>query len=185
MKILLKWFKTNSITANPKNFQFMILNKSLRAPITPNINDIKIRVLKDNLIRAYHWESVEIQGSRRSWSSSSSCKLHALRRIKDTSCLIKQTSFSLSLQTASLSMLQWYGCLVEKRIMKRYKKSKIMCLKLFLVVTNLMRSSKYITFKTTMIQFIKNTYVILATEICIAIKSNSPKLIYSSFTFKY
>ena len=102
MKILLKWFKTNSITANPKNFQFMILNKSLRAPITPNINDIKIRVLKDNLIRAYHWESVEIQGSRRSWSSSSSCKLHALRRIKDTSCLIKQTSFSLSLQTASL-----------------------------------------------------------------------------------
>ena len=32
MKILLNWFKINSIKPNPKKFQFMILGKSSRLP---------------------------------------------------------------------------------------------------------------------------------------------------------
>ena len=43
MKILLNWFKINSINPNPKNFQFMILGKSSRLPAILNINNIKIR----------------------------------------------------------------------------------------------------------------------------------------------
>ena len=38
-----KWFKVNSMKANPKKFQFMILGKGLRQTITLNINNIKIR----------------------------------------------------------------------------------------------------------------------------------------------
>ena len=40
---VLKWFKVNSIKANPKKFQFMILGKSTRQTIILNINNIKIR----------------------------------------------------------------------------------------------------------------------------------------------
>ena len=38
-----KWFKVNSVKANPKKFQFMILGKSTRQTIILNINNIKIR----------------------------------------------------------------------------------------------------------------------------------------------
>ena len=40
---VLKWFKVNSMKANPKKFQFMILGKSTRQTIILNINNIKIR----------------------------------------------------------------------------------------------------------------------------------------------
>ena len=40
---VLKWFKVNSMKANPKKFQFMILGKSKRQTIILNINNIKIR----------------------------------------------------------------------------------------------------------------------------------------------
>ena len=40
---LLRWFKENSMKANPKKFQFMILGKISRQPITLNINQIKVK----------------------------------------------------------------------------------------------------------------------------------------------
>ena len=40
---VLEWFKVNSIKANPKKFQFMILGKSTRNTIILNINNLKIR----------------------------------------------------------------------------------------------------------------------------------------------
>ena len=43
MKILLNWFKINSMKPNPKKFQFMILGKGWRLPVILNINNIKIR----------------------------------------------------------------------------------------------------------------------------------------------
>ena len=39
---LLRWFKENSMKANPKKFQIMILGKTSRQPITLNINQIKV-----------------------------------------------------------------------------------------------------------------------------------------------
>ena len=38
-----KWFKVNSLKANPKKLQFMILAKGVRQTITLNIKKIKIR----------------------------------------------------------------------------------------------------------------------------------------------
>ena len=43
MKILLSWFKINSMKPNPKKFQFMILDKGSRLPVILNINNIEIR----------------------------------------------------------------------------------------------------------------------------------------------
>ena len=43
MKILLNWFKINSMKPNPKKFQFMILGRSSRSPVILNINNINIR----------------------------------------------------------------------------------------------------------------------------------------------
>ena len=40
---VLEWFKVNSIKANPKKFQFMILGKSTRNTIILNISNLKIR----------------------------------------------------------------------------------------------------------------------------------------------
>ena len=40
---VLKWFKVNSMKANPQKFQFMILGKRTRQTIILNINNIKIR----------------------------------------------------------------------------------------------------------------------------------------------
>ena len=43
MKILLNWFKINSMKPNPKKFQFMILGNSSRLPVILKMNNIKIR----------------------------------------------------------------------------------------------------------------------------------------------
>ena len=43
MKILLNWFKINSLKSNPKIYQFMILSKTSRLPAILYINNIKIR----------------------------------------------------------------------------------------------------------------------------------------------
>ena len=43
MKILLNWFKINSMKPDPKKFQFMILGKGSRLPVIINVNNINIR----------------------------------------------------------------------------------------------------------------------------------------------
>ena len=80
---VLKWFKVNSMKANPQKFQFMILGKSTRQTIILNINNIKIR----------ESQSVELLGltidNRLTFKDHinmlchrASYKLHALRRIR-------------------------------------------------------------------------------------------------------
>ena len=42
MVTLLRWFKENSMKVNLNKFQFMIIAKTPRQPITLNINQIKV-----------------------------------------------------------------------------------------------------------------------------------------------
>ena len=78
-----KWSKVNSIKANPKKFQFMILGKGTRQTIILNINNIKIReshnvellcLTIDN--RLTFKDHINILCRRAYY------KLHALRRIR-------------------------------------------------------------------------------------------------------
>ena len=43
MKILLNWFKINSLKANPEKFQFMIMGKGRHKPMVLEINSFIIK----------------------------------------------------------------------------------------------------------------------------------------------
>ena len=80
---VLKWFKVNSMKANPKKFRFMILGKSTRPTITLNINNIKIRESQNVELlgltidhRLTFKDHIDMLCRRASY------KLHALRRIR-------------------------------------------------------------------------------------------------------
>ena len=80
---VLKWFKVNSMKANSKKFQFMILGKRTRQTIIININNIKIRESQnvellgptiDNRLTFKDHINILCRGA--------SYKLRALRRIR-------------------------------------------------------------------------------------------------------
>ena len=76
---VLKWFKVNSMKANPKKFQFMILGKSTRQTIILNINNIKIRESQNGLTidnRLTFKDHINMLCRRASY------KLHTLRRTR-------------------------------------------------------------------------------------------------------
>ena len=83
MKNILKWFKVNSMKANPKKFQFMILGKSPRQTIILNINDIKIRESqKVELLGLIIDNKLTFKDHINTLCRRASYKLHALRRIR-------------------------------------------------------------------------------------------------------
>ena len=51
MKILLKWFRINSLQANPGKFQFMILGKKKRNSVKLIINSTEIEESKKVVLR--------------------------------------------------------------------------------------------------------------------------------------
>ena len=80
---LLRWFKENSMKANPKKFQFMILGKTSRQPITLNINQIKVKESQKVLLLCL---TIDNQFTFKDHvvmlCSTASYKLHALKRIR-------------------------------------------------------------------------------------------------------
>ena len=82
MKILLKWFRINSLQANPGKFQFMILGKKNRNLVKLIINSteteetkkvILLGITADNLLTSKHINNL---------CRTANYKLHALRRIR-------------------------------------------------------------------------------------------------------
>ena len=89
---VLEWFKVNSIKANPKKFQFMILGKSTRNTIILNISNLKIResqnvelldlTIDNRLTFKYHINML---------CRGANYNLHTLRRIRKYLTLEKPT----------------------------------------------------------------------------------------------
>ena len=80
---LLRWFKENSMEANPKNFQFMILGKTSRQPIMLNINQIKLKESQKVLLLGLTVDNQLIFKDHVDMlCSTANYKLHALRRIR-------------------------------------------------------------------------------------------------------
>ena len=80
---VLKWFKVNSMKANPKKFQFMILGKSTRQTIILNINNIKIRESQNvELLGLTIDNRLTFKDHINMLCRRASYKLHALRRIR-------------------------------------------------------------------------------------------------------
>ena len=80
---VLKWFRVNSMKANPKKFQFMILGKSTRQTIIPNINNIKIRESQNvELLGLKIDNRLTFKDHINMFCRRASYKLHALGRIR-------------------------------------------------------------------------------------------------------
>ena len=80
---VLKWFKVNSMKANPKKFQFMILGKSTRQTIILNINNIKIRESQNvELLGLKIDNRLTFKDHINMLCRRASYKLHALGRIR-------------------------------------------------------------------------------------------------------
>ena len=78
-----KWFKVNSMKANPKKFQFMILGKGTRQTITLNINNIKIRVSQNvELLGLIIDHRLTFKDHINKLCRRANYKLHAFRRIR-------------------------------------------------------------------------------------------------------
>ena len=83
MKILLNWFKINSMKPNPKKFQFMILGKGSRLPVILNINNIKIRESQKVMLLGLGIDNcLTFKDHIDTLCRNASYKLHALRRIR-------------------------------------------------------------------------------------------------------
>ena len=80
---VLKWFKVNSIKANPQKFQFTILGKSTRQTIILNVNNIKIRESQNvELLGLTIDNRLTFKDHINMLCRRASYKLHALRRIR-------------------------------------------------------------------------------------------------------
>ena len=83
MKMLLNWFKINSMKPNPKKFQFMILGKGSRLPVILNINNIKIRESQKVILLGLTIDNcLTFKDHIDTLFRNVSYKLHALRRIR-------------------------------------------------------------------------------------------------------
>ena len=83
MKILLNWFKINSMKPNPKKFQFMILGKGSRLPVILNINNIKIRESQKVIFLGLTIDNcLTFKDHIDTLCRNASCKLHALWRLR-------------------------------------------------------------------------------------------------------
>ena len=79
----LKWFKVNSMKANPKIFHFMILGKGTRQTIILNINNIKKRESQNvELLGLTTDTRLNFKDHINTLCRTANYKLHALRRIR-------------------------------------------------------------------------------------------------------
>ena len=79
----LRWFKVNSMKANPKKFQFMILGKGTRQAVILNINNIKIRESQNvELLGLTIDNRLTFKDHINMLCRRANYKLHAIRRIR-------------------------------------------------------------------------------------------------------
>ena len=83
MKILLNWFKINSMKSNPKTFQFMILGKGSRLTVILNINNIYTRESQKVMLLGLTIDNcLTFKDHIDTLCRNASYKLRALRRIR-------------------------------------------------------------------------------------------------------
>ena len=111
---LLRWFKENSMKANPKKFQFMILGKTSRQPITLNINQIKVKESQKVLLLGLTIDN-QLTFKDHVWAGAPSCYLELLDKLQKRICRTVGPSLAASLEplahrrnVASLSLFYRY-----------------------------------------------------------------------------
>ena len=83
MQNILTWFKVNSMKPSPKKFQFMVLGRTTRQSIIPNINNIKIRESSSVTLLGLTIDNrLTFKDHINILCGKANLKLHALRRIR-------------------------------------------------------------------------------------------------------
>ena len=83
MKILLKWFRVNSLQANPGKFQFMILGRKKRNSVKLIINSTEIEESKEVVLLGITIDNfLTFNEDIDNLCRTANYKLHALRRIR-------------------------------------------------------------------------------------------------------
>ena len=94
LKILLKWFRINSLQANPDKFQFMILGKKKRNSVELIINTTEIAESRKVVLLGITIDNLLIFNELiDNLCCKANCKLHALRRIRKYLSLEKTKLF--------------------------------------------------------------------------------------------
>ena len=93
---LLRWFRENSMKANPKKFQFMIFVKMPRQPIILNINQMKIEESQKEVLLGLTIDNrLTFKDHVDMLCGTANYKLHALRRIKKYLALEKERCYAI------------------------------------------------------------------------------------------
>ena len=83
MITLLRWFKENSMKANPKKIPFMIHGKTTRHPIMLNINQIKVEESQKVVLLGLTIDNILTFEDHDDMSySTANYKFHALKKIR-------------------------------------------------------------------------------------------------------
>ena len=83
LKILLKWFRINSLRANPRKFQFMILGKEKRNSVKLIINTTQIKESRKVVLLGITIDNLLIFNEHiDNLCRTANYELHALRRIR-------------------------------------------------------------------------------------------------------
>ena len=154
---VLKWFKVNSMKANPQKFQFMILGKSTSQTIILNINSIKIRESQNvELLGLTIDNRLTFKDHINMLCRRASYKLHALRRIRKYLTLEKSKLLYNAFinNQFSFASIIWMFC--RKQGYLEVEKIHYKALKIIYNRTNVMKGFLYATMKSP---FIKNNYV--------------------------
>ena len=120
---VLKWFKVNSMKANPKKFQFKILGKSTRQTIILNINNIKIREFQNvELLSSTIDNQLTFKDHINILYCRANYKLHALRRIRKYLILEKSKLLHNAFIKNQFELFVFkLPCGVSKGFMKTFK----------------------------------------------------------------
>ena len=103
LKILLKWFRINSLQANPGKFQFMVLGKKKRNSAKSIINTTEIEESRKVVLLGTTIDNLLIVNEHiHDLCRTANYKLHVLRRICNAFII------------ANLIMPRWCGCFAEK-----------------------------------------------------------------------
>ena len=125
LKILLKWFRINSLQANPGKFQFMILGKKKRNSVKLIINTTEIEESRKVVLLGITIDNLLIFNEHiDNLCRTANYKLHALRRIRKYLSLEKAKLLCNAFINSQFNYapLVWMFCR-EKTIFKDSKDS--------------------------------------------------------------
>ena len=126
LKILLKWFRINSLQANPSKFQFMILGKKKRNSVKLIINTTEIEESRKVVLLGITTDNLLIFNEHiDNLCHPANYKLHALQRIRKYLSLEKAKLLCNAFINSQFNyaLLVWMFCTQKKTIFKDSKDS--------------------------------------------------------------